>query len=177
MKDVQTAGAFDSTESHDPWPGGAAARDSQFTALMSLVSSGRYAQAQDEARTLATQPYATEWADSLRGLADLAEEEAMYERAQALPGSNLEGNRDAYGELAAMYPSSPRSGLYVEKRDAYAQRVVDRDNARLQARTRARSRPRARTTPCCKRCSAGKPCGNSCISRSYTCHQPPGCAC
>jgi len=22
-----------------------------------------------------------------------------------------------------------------------------------------------------------KACGNSCISRSYTCHQPPGCAC
>jgi len=30
---------------------------------------------------------------------------------------------------------------------------------------------------CCKICSAGKACGNSCISRRYTCHQPPGCAC
>ncbi|TMB34269.1 MAG: MBL fold metallo-hydrolase [Deltaproteobacteria bacterium] len=30
---------------------------------------------------------------------------------------------------------------------------------------------------CCKVCSAGKACGNSCISRSYTCHRPPGCAC
>ncbi len=30
---------------------------------------------------------------------------------------------------------------------------------------------------CCKTCSKGKACGNSCISRSYTCHQPPGCAC
>lgn len=30
---------------------------------------------------------------------------------------------------------------------------------------------------CCKVCSKGKACGNSCISRSYTCHQPPGCAC
>lgn len=30
---------------------------------------------------------------------------------------------------------------------------------------------------CCKICSAGKACGNSCISASYTCHQPPGCAC
>ncbi|MDD5252189.1 MAG: hypothetical protein PHT12_06195 [Patescibacteria group bacterium] len=30
---------------------------------------------------------------------------------------------------------------------------------------------------CCKICSTGKACGNSCISRSYTCHQPPGCAC
>ncbi len=30
---------------------------------------------------------------------------------------------------------------------------------------------------CCKICSKGKACGNSCISRSYTCHKPPGCAC
>jgi len=30
---------------------------------------------------------------------------------------------------------------------------------------------------CCKVCTVGKACGNSCISRSYTCHQPPGCAC
>jgi hypothetical protein len=30
---------------------------------------------------------------------------------------------------------------------------------------------------CCKICTTGKACGNSCISRSYTCHQPPGCAC
>src|SRR5207237_7661081 len=30
---------------------------------------------------------------------------------------------------------------------------------------------------CCKHCSTGKPCGNSCISISFTCHQPPGCAC
>ena len=30
---------------------------------------------------------------------------------------------------------------------------------------------------CCKVCNKGKACGNSCISRSYTCHKPPGCAC
>lgn len=30
---------------------------------------------------------------------------------------------------------------------------------------------------CCKICTTGKACGNSCISRSYTCHQPIGCAC
>jgi uncharacterized protein YraI len=32
-------------------------------------------------------------------------------------------------------------------------------------------------TYCCKICTTGQACGNSCISRSYTCHQPPGCAC
>lgn len=30
---------------------------------------------------------------------------------------------------------------------------------------------------CCKICHKGKACGNSCISRAYTCHRPPGCAC
>lgn len=30
---------------------------------------------------------------------------------------------------------------------------------------------------CCKRCSKGKACGDSCISRSKTCHEGQGCAC
>lgn len=30
---------------------------------------------------------------------------------------------------------------------------------------------------CCRVCSTGKACGNSCIARSRTCRQPPGCAC
>ena len=30
---------------------------------------------------------------------------------------------------------------------------------------------------CCKVCSAGKACGNTCISRSKNCHVGPGCAC
>jgi competence protein ComEC len=39
--------------------------------------------------------------------------------------------------------------------------------------------PTATPTPrvCCKICTIGKACGDSCISRSYTCHKPPGCAC
>jgi endonuclease YncB( thermonuclease family) len=30
---------------------------------------------------------------------------------------------------------------------------------------------------CCKVCSAGKACGDSCISKSKQCHKGPGCAC
>ena len=30
---------------------------------------------------------------------------------------------------------------------------------------------------CCKYCDKGKACGDTCISRSKTCHTPPGCAC
>ena len=30
---------------------------------------------------------------------------------------------------------------------------------------------------CCKICTTGKPCGNTCIARSLTCHVGRGCAC
>ncbi len=30
---------------------------------------------------------------------------------------------------------------------------------------------------CCKICTVGKACGDSCIAKENTCHQPPGCAC
>jgi hypothetical protein len=30
---------------------------------------------------------------------------------------------------------------------------------------------------CCKCCSTGQACGDTCISRSYTCHVGGGCAC
>ncbi len=30
---------------------------------------------------------------------------------------------------------------------------------------------------CCRVCTRGKACGNSCINRGYQCRQPPGCAC
>ena len=30
---------------------------------------------------------------------------------------------------------------------------------------------------CCKICTVGKACGNTCISREKTCHVGPGCAC
>jgi hypothetical protein len=30
---------------------------------------------------------------------------------------------------------------------------------------------------CCKVCTKGVACGNTCISARYTCHQQPGCAC
>ena len=30
---------------------------------------------------------------------------------------------------------------------------------------------------CCRVCTKGKACGDSCINRSYTCTKGPGCAC
>jgi hypothetical protein len=30
---------------------------------------------------------------------------------------------------------------------------------------------------CCKHCTKGQPCGNTCISAKSKCKSPPGCAC
>lgn len=32
-------------------------------------------------------------------------------------------------------------------------------------------------TQCCKRCSKGKPCGDSCIAKNKTCTKGKGCTC
>ena len=58
-----------------------------------------------------------------------------------------------------------------------------RRGARLstQAAPRSNSDQTPITKPkkhaCCKICRKGQACGNSCISRRYTCREPPGCAC
>lgn len=33
------------------------------------------------------------------------------------------------------------------------------------------------TGSCCRVCTTGKPCGNTCINRNHNCNSPPGCAC
>ncbi|CAG0988154.1 hypothetical protein PLCT2_02309 [Planctomycetaceae bacterium] len=37
--------------------------------------------------------------------------------------------------------------------------------------------PSSGSRGCCKICTTGKACGDSCISRNKTCHKGPGCAC
>ena len=47
-----------------------------------------------------------------------------------------------------------------------------------QSKDRESRRPRRLPDGCCKHCgSDSQPCGNSCISLSYTCSKPAGCAC
>jgi endonuclease I len=48
--------------------------------------------------------------------------------------------------------------------------VTDLETRSVQASGRARS-------SCCKICTSSQACGDSCISSSFNCHQPPGCAC
>jgi hypothetical protein len=57
-------------------------------------------------------------------------------------------------------------------------RPTARPTSRPTARPTARPTDRPTAAPsCCKHCSKGQPCGDSCISQSYTCHKGRGCAC
>lgn len=84
----------------------------------------------------------------------------------------------------------PYSGTYLTPTDDTEVSVwIERTTAAQQEAQRSPpaapqplfSTPINSTTPsnrtCCRICSAGKPCGDSCIGRNKTCRQPPGCAC
>lgn len=168
-----------------------AERDSLLAGYALLAAEGRYA----EAEAAVDSAYAVVAADdtptpgdvdTLTAIRDAVIEARLLADARAVPGSDLDGNRQAYAALAARYPAEQE---YARKRDEYAGRIEAERLAEVRRAERRAARaayvPRgsggyssgARTSGCCKQCSAGQPCGNSCISRAYACHQPPGCAC
>lgn len=51
------------------------------------------------------------------------------------------------------------------------------DQARRQRSVPTPAWPTSETRSCCRVCTTGKACGNSCISRSKSCHKGVGCAC
>jgi hypothetical protein len=69
-------------------------------------------------------------------------------------------------------PTSPRAGHAVLFASTHPDNHLIRS---LAASGSAHSAPAALT--CCKVCSVGKACGNTCISRDKTCHVGQGCAC
>jgi hypothetical protein len=68
------------------------------------------------------------------------------------------------------FEGAPRSGF-----SAY--QAADRDAINLLIRSDGKPTLVRYAEECCKICTKGKACGNSCINRNYQCHQPPGCAC
>lgn len=63
--------------------------------------------------------------------------------------------------------------------DVIAQRAPEKPQRPAPKKPAPEQPPPKEPAPksCCKTCSKGKACGNSCISRQLTCHKPPGCAC
>lgn len=77
------------------------------------------------------------------------------------------GEISADGGIPLVVVSRPKQIEIVSKRQAIA-------TPPLPVRPSRDCTPRAR---CCKVCTSGKACGNTCISASYNCHKGRGCAC
>lgn len=179
----------DSAVGGSGWPGGEAARDSALRAIAALIDAERYVEAEDRALILAAQPFAAPVADSLRRLARLADEMALYAQVRRLSAAAVRDNWLGYADLARRFPDSPRLGEYAARRDAYEQRLIAQEAARYAAPAAPEAPPPADTPavtetpppaeppPCCRVCVRGKPCGNTCIAQDRECRSPPGCAC
>jgi endonuclease YncB( thermonuclease family) len=86
----------------------------------------------------------------------------------AYPFERLDEYRALQAEAQALNTGlwGSACGLTEEEKQAileFADRNDGRDADRLDG--------------CCMVCKTGKACGDSCIARYKTCHQPPGCAC
>lgn len=82
---------------------------------------------------------------------------------------------------SACYELQDQIALKKCLREAYEKKAETKKNAPASVASPHTYSKTTKETPaarsCCKVCSKGQPCGNSCISRSYTCRKPPGCAC
>ena len=74
----------------------------------------------------------------------------------------------AYGETPPPPATTAHASLFTPAH-------TDNQLVRSRAAGSAHSTPAA--LACCKVCSVGKACGNTCISRDKTCHVGQGCAC
>lgn len=83
-------------------------------------------------------------------------------------------------EAEARRKAVERAEAEQARRAKQEQRRAERE--RRRAERAARPKPKTSYSPpvertCCKYCSTGKPCGNTCIARNRTCHAGRGCAC
>jgi endonuclease YncB( thermonuclease family) len=107
------------------------------------------------------------------------------------PGCRIKGNIGSKGDRIYHMPSGrwyDRTVITASKGERW---FCSEDEAKAagwrRAGTSAFTMPRANTgqspaisepaKTCCKICRKGQACGNSCISRRYTCRKPAGCAC
>lgn len=108
---------------------------------------------------------------------EVDEKAAPFER-------ELQRQRDkarAREEAEKIKADRKRAGAERQARREAKRSAAKRQAARKEKRSTTPSAPRPVSQPvartCCKYCSTGKPCGNSCISRNKTCHKGRGCAC
>ncbi|MGE0867566.1 MAG: hypothetical protein AB7P03_03325 [Kofleriaceae bacterium] len=115
-----------------------------------------------------------EMTDELAALHELCTADESVEHLRQLDAKlastvkRLERDAAAEARRAAREQARARA----EYREALERARVQRSFA-----NRAPSWPSSTTRACCKVCSTGKACGNSCIARWKTCHKGVGCAC
>ena len=103
---------------------------------------------------------------SLRAIA--AKEESALAKQEEKLRKRREAEEKRKRELAAR--EERRRAAEEQRRLA----VEERERKRIEAAERTQER---REHSCCKYCTRGCPCGDSCISCSRTCHKGRGCAC
>lgn len=86
------------------------------------------------------------------------------------------------GAGATVYRTDQDGTVIIQaKRDGSYIVLNDRTAGVAPGMTDPGRKPGVGQTPpngsCCRTCTTGKACGNSCINRDRQCHQPPGCAC
>lgn len=74
-----------------------------------------------------------------------------------------------HGKRKAAKHDEPKAAAHSPTSDELFEEVQTKPEAEARVTTPTRS--------CCKYCSTGQPCGDSCISASKTCRKGPGCAC
>lgn len=155
---------------------------SRAVAARRLAVLAQLRQALDELQSKRYAPEAVPALEILRASAQWARELATA------AACHDEGIRRAAEEFAVrveqdIAAESARQASQVRTEQASP---VEEDPPASRARPRGREVERRAPEPdwddgggggCCKVCSKGKACGDSCISRSKVCHKGPGCAC
>ena len=81
---------------------------------------------------------------------------------------------DAEGTISIV---ANMDGTFVDTPERLATTRIARSRPFLEDDGVTARAPSLGANACCKICTRGKACGNSCINANYTCRQPPGCAC
>lgn len=69
------------------------------------------------------------------------------------------------------------AGAWTARADAAPARAASSRRAEVEAPTEAQPMACTPEATCCKVCTKGQACGDTCISREKRCHKGRGCAC
>ena len=138
------------------------------TALLFAVAAP--ASAEPEARPLV-------WHDEFDGPAGQLPDRARWQFDIGTDWGNLQLEFDTDRSENVSLDGEPARSFDFEIRSPIALRSSEAVSAPPPQGGEQASRSCIPATQCCKICSKGKACGNSCISRRYTCRKGRGCAC